>query len=202
MRHRMRCAIAARIPQISSEDIAREQAAVAKHNAGLAEANRSICRLATNAWKSIRAGNDFATVGNKLTEMNTGASYEALCEDAATVCTNLADGEMSAPLLEDSVLSFYSVSSPTAGVRRISRIAFQLQKPRVLLSNEQTEMSLVERAIDTLYGKWLKSKASAQGKTTAEKKSEDFSVSLCLCVKNIPVQLPNLCYISYLENWK
>lgn len=171
MRLRMRCAIAERIPQISSEDIAREQAAVAKHNAGLAEANRSICRLATNAWKSIRAGNDFATVGNKLTEMNTGASYEALCEDAATVCTNLADVEMSAPLLEDSVLSFYSVSSPTAGVRRISRIAFQLQKPRVVLSNEQTEMSLVERMIDAAYEKWLNSKDSAPSRTTAERSS-------------------------------
>ena len=169
MRHRMRCAIAERIPQISSEDIAREQAAVAKHNAGLAEANRSICRLATNAWKSIRAGNDFAMVGNKLTEMNTGASCEAFCEDAATVCTNLADGEMSAPLLKDSVLSFYRVSSPTAGVRRISRIAFQLQKPLEVLSDEQTEMSLVERMIDAAYEKWLKSKASAPSRTTAER---------------------------------
>ena len=90
--------------------------------------------------------------------MNTGATYEAVCEDAATACTNLADGEMSAPLLEDSVLSFYRVSSPTAGVRRISRIAFQLQKPRVVLSNEQTEMSLVERMIDAVYEKWLKSR--------------------------------------------
>lgn len=169
IRQRRRCAIAERIPRISSEDIAREQAAVAKHNAGLAEANRSICRLATNAWKSIRAGNDFATVGNKLTEMNTGASYEVLCEDAAPVCTNLADGEMSAPLLEDSVLSFYRVSSPTAGVRRISRIAFQLQKPREVLSKEQTEMSLVERMIDAAYEKWLKSKASAPSRTTAER---------------------------------
>ena len=158
VRNRVRCAIAERIPRISAEDIAREQAAVAKHNAALAEANRSICRLATNAWKSIRAGNDFAMVGNKLTEMNPGASYEALCEDAAPVCTNLADGEMSAPLLEDGVLSFYRVSSPTAGVCRISRIAFQLQKPREVLSDEQTEMSLVERKIDAVYEKWLKSR--------------------------------------------
>ena len=168
MRRCIRCAIAERIPQVSSEDIVREQAAVAKHNAGLAEANRTICRLATNAWKSIRAGNDFATVGNKLTEMNAGASYEALCEGAATVCTNLADGEMSAPLLEDGALSFYRVSSPTAGVRRISRIAFHLQKPQEVLSEEQTEMSQVERMIDAAYEKWLKSKASAPSRTAAE----------------------------------
>ena len=44
MRHRMRCAIAGRIPQISPERIAQEQAVVAKHNAGLAGANRSIRR--------------------------------------------------------------------------------------------------------------------------------------------------------------
>ena len=169
VRNRVRCAIAERIPRISTEDVAREQAAVAKHNAALTEVNRSICRLATNAWKSIRAGNDFAAVGNKLTEMNTGASYEAFCEDAAPVCTNLADGEMSAPLLEDGVLSFYRVSSPTAGVRRISRIAFQLQKPREVLSKEQTEMSLVERRIDAVYEKWLKSKASAPSRTAAER---------------------------------
>ena len=158
VRNRVRCAIAERIPRISTEDVAREQAAVAKHNAALTEANRSICRLATNAWKSIRAGNDFAAVGNKLTEMDTGASYEVLCEDAAPVCTNLADGEMSVPLLEDGVLGFYRVSSPTAGVRRISRIAFQLQKPREVLSKEQTEMSLAERKIDAVYEKWLKSR--------------------------------------------
>lgn len=59
--------------------------------------------------------------------------------------------------------------SPTAGVLRISRIAFQLQKPRAVLSNEQTEMSLVERMIDAAYEKWLNSKASAPSRTTAER---------------------------------
>ena len=54
-------------------------------------------------------------------------------------------------------------------IPRISRIAFQLQKPRVVLSNEQTEMSLVERMVDAAYEKWLKSKASAPSRTTAER---------------------------------
>ena len=48
-------------------------------------------------------------------------------------------------------------------------IAFQLQKPREVLSKEQTEMSLVERMIDAAYEKWLRSKASAPSRTTAER---------------------------------
>ena len=54
-------------------------------------------------------------------------------------------------------------------IPQISRIALQLQKPREVLSNEQTEMSLVERMIDAAYEKWLKSKASAPSRTTAER---------------------------------
>ena len=45
----------------------------------------------------------------RFPKMNTGASYEALCEDAATVCTNLADGEMSAPPVSGEVMGGLSL---------------------------------------------------------------------------------------------
>lgn len=155
MRRCVRRAIASRIPPITSEDVARERAAVTNHNATLEQSNRSICRLATNAWKSIRAGNDFETVGLKLKELCPSASYEPVCEDSETICTNVTESGLSAPLLSGYVLSFCQVSEATAGVRQVSRIVFRLQEPRAVLSEDETEAALVESAINAAYREWL-----------------------------------------------
>lgn len=74
---------------------AREEAL--RHNARAADENRRVGKLATNAWMSIRAGNDFDTVGRKLPEMRKGVSFDPNRPDNSAGEARFANGAVPPP---------------------------------------------------------------------------------------------------------
>ena len=74
--------IAVSLSETSKSDLEERRREALEFNRGLEAANRSLARLATNSWKSIRAGNDFAVVGQALVKMQKGIAFEPVFRDA------------------------------------------------------------------------------------------------------------------------
>ena len=134
---------------VSADEVSRERRRLADLRREVLAANARLCRLATNAWRSIRAGNEFDVVGKKLMEMQKGVSYDPSVETAE--CPALTPGELSAPLLtEDGIGIFRSVGESGAGVR-VSRIFFRLETPEPESSPEEIRERRLLKETEKLF---------------------------------------------------
>lgn len=82
--------------------------------------------FATNAWKSIRAGNDFDVVGKKLVEMGKDVSYEAECEPPTGILAELSAGAVSPLTAIEGGLSIWKAKTNVANKMAYSRIFFAI----------------------------------------------------------------------------
>lgn len=127
----LRGQIAASLPETPKSEIGRMHREALEFNRGLEAANRSLARLATNSWKSIRAGNDFAVVGQALVKMQKGISFEPVFWDESGRYATLAAGKVSALTPVEGGLEFVKANGDAA----FSRIVFRWQKPREVPSD-------------------------------------------------------------------
>ena len=123
--------IAASLPERPKSEIERMRREALEFNRGLEAANRSLARLATNSWKSIRAGNDFAVVGQALVKMQKGVAFEPAFKDSSGRYSALAAGRVSALTPVEGGLEFVKANGDAA----FSRIVFRWQKPREVPSD-------------------------------------------------------------------
>ena len=152
----------------NADDVARESRRLADLRQKVLAANASLCRLATNAWRSIRAGNDFDVVGKKLVEMQEGVSYDASFEAAELPA--LASGELSAPLLTKDGIEIFRESGETGGERRVSRIFFKLETPEPEISPETIRERKLAEETERLYEVRMQQLRQALGVTVRELK--------------------------------
>ena len=89
--------------------------------------------LATNAWKSIRAGNDFDVVGRKLLEMVKNVSYDVDCEKPVGILDELSVGAISPLIATEGGLSMWKVKPGAANKKVYSRIFFSIPFPDAAL---------------------------------------------------------------------
>lgn len=150
--------IAASLPETSKSDLERMRREALEFNRGLEAANRSLARLATNSWKSIRAGNDFAVVGRALVKMQKGIAFEPVFKDAEGRYSALAAGKVSAPTSVDGGLEFVKANGDAA----FSRIVFRWQKPREVPSDNG--VAARKKAIQDAYARKIKELISAAKK--------------------------------------
>lgn len=120
--------IAASVPETPKSDLERARREALEFNRGVEAANRSLGRLATNSWKSIRAGNDFAVVGESLVRMQKGIAFEPVFRDAEGRYSALAAGKVSGPMPVEGGLELVKANGGTA----LSRIVFRWQTPRAV----------------------------------------------------------------------
>ena len=139
--------IAASLPETPKSDLERMRREALEFNRGLEAANRSLARLATNSWKSIRAGNDFAVVGQALVKMQKGVVFEPVFKDTSGRYAVLAAGKVSAPTSVEDGLEFVKANGDAA----FSRIVFRWQKPREVPSNDGAAMR--KKAIRDAYAR-------------------------------------------------
>ena len=123
--------IAAAVQKTPKSDLERMRREALEFNRGLETANRSLARLATNSWKSIRAGNDFAVVGQALVKMQKGVAFEPAFKDSSGRYSALAAGRVSALTPVEGGLEFVKANGDAA----FSRIVFRWQKPREVPSD-------------------------------------------------------------------
>ena len=138
--------IAAALPETPESDLGRMRREALEFNRGVEAANRSLARLATNSWKSIRAGNDFAVVGQALVRMQKGIAFEPVFGDAEGRYAALAAGKVSEPTPVEGGLEFVKANGDAA----FSRIVFRWQKPREVPSDGKAEQ---EKAIRNAYAR-------------------------------------------------
>ena len=123
--------IAASLPETPKPEIERMRREALEFSRSLEAANRSLARLATNSWKSIRAGNDFTVVGQALVKMQKGVVFEPVFRDAEGRYAALAAGKVSALTPVEGGLEFVKANGDAA----FSRIVFRWQKPREVPSD-------------------------------------------------------------------
>ena len=138
--------IAASLPETPKSEIERTRREALEFNRDLASANRSLARLATNSWKSIRAGNDFAAVGRALVKMQKGVAFEPVFRDSEGRYPALAAGQVSAPMPVEGGLELVKANGGAA----FSRIAFRWQRPREVPSDGKAAR---EKAIRDAYAR-------------------------------------------------
>ena len=138
--------IAASLPETPKSDLERMRREALEFNRGLEAANRSLARLATNSWKSIRAGNDFAVVGQALVKMQKGIAFEPVFRDAEGRYSALAVGKVSALTPVEGGLEFAKANGDAA----FSRIVFRWQKPREVPSDGKAAR---EKAVQDAYAR-------------------------------------------------
>ena len=144
----LRQRLADQLPPIPSSEIESAQAKARVAKAALEKDNRSLASLATNAWKSIRAGNDFDVVGKKLTEMRTDISYDPDVRDDSRF-GQLVPGTTSALIRSPHGLIMAKAQPITAEGTRLSRILFRMRMPERALSDKEMLESLTNQAIDS-----------------------------------------------------
>ena len=123
--------IAASLPETPKSDLERARREALEFNRGVETANRSLARLATNAWKSIKGGNDFAVVGQALVKMQKGVAFEPAFKDSSGRYSALAAGRVSELTPVEGGLEFVKANGDAA----FSRIVFRWQKPREVPSD-------------------------------------------------------------------
>ena len=139
--------IAASLPETPKSDLERMRREALEFNRSLEAANRSLARLATNSWKSIRAGNDFTVVGQALVKMQKGIAFEPVFKDELGRYAALAAGKVSAPTAVEGGLEFVKANGDSA----FSRIVFRWQKPREVPSNDGA--AIRKKAIRDAYAR-------------------------------------------------
>ena len=144
------------LPTASPTEIAREREEAIAFNRKLAQDTRALTRLATNSWKSIRAGNDFKTVGKKMPEIRPEIAYEPSFADPAGRFRGLRPGELTPPRACDGGLEIVKAERGTDGKAALARILFRLKKPKAVLSPEET--------VDVLKAKAVKAQVALQFK--------------------------------------
>lgn len=144
--------IAAGLPPVSREDAEARRKETLLHNSRLANENRLVGKLATNAWKSIRAGNDFDTVGRKLAEMRKEISFDANRADDSATAAKFANGAVPPPFAIPDGL----VLAKARDSRHLAYVKFNFLTPRKVLSVEDQQAALQEKAVATAYRELLK----------------------------------------------
>ena len=149
--------IAVSLSETSKSDLEERRREALEFNRGLEAANRSLARLATNSWKSIRAGNDFAVVGQALVKMQKGIAFEPVFRDAEGRYSALTAGKVSAPTPVEGGLEFVKANGDAA----FSRIVFRWQKPREVPSDGNAAH---EKAVRDAYARKIRELISAAKK--------------------------------------
>lgn len=144
------------LPPVSSAEIEREREAALAFNRKLAKDTRALTRLATNSWKSIRAGNDFKTVGKKLPEIRPEVTFEPSFADPAGRFKALRPGELTSPAACDGGLQIIKAERGEGGTRNLARILFRLNKPKAVLSTEETANALKAKAVNAQIAQQFK----------------------------------------------
>ena len=154
---RMRADIAAALPQPSKVEVERTIAGAKASNRAFAVTNRLTCALATNAWKSVLGGNDFATVGRKLHEMNGMITFIEKCDTTDETALKLAKGGVTPPLPQEKGLTIFRANGPAGEKYRFSCIFFALAPIYVIESAEETKATMFRASVDEAYAKRLES---------------------------------------------
>ena len=82
--------------------------------------------FATNAWKSIRAGNDFDAVGQKLVQMGKNVAYEAACATPPGELAELPVGAVSPLTATEGGLSIWKAKTDASNKKSYSRVFFSI----------------------------------------------------------------------------
>lgn len=135
----------------SDEEVARTLREAEASNRAFAVTNRATYALATNAWKSIVAGNDFATVGKKLREMNRHVAYLPGCGARDPAVTGLAEGEMSPPLEAEGGVAIYRANAKPGARNRYSCIYFALAPIYVIESPDEARKTIFRANVDAAH---------------------------------------------------
>lgn len=143
--------LAARIAPVSKDDAVASREAALRHNSRLAGENRLIGKLATNAWKSIKAGNDFDVVGRKLSEMRKEISFDANRPDNSAAEAKFANGAVPPPSAIPGGLALAKARDK----RHLSYIQFTFQSPREVLSVKDQQTALKDKAVGAAYQELL-----------------------------------------------
>lgn len=115
--------------EIPQETVERERKVALARGKEAEAFNRTLGALATNAWRSIRAGNDFVTVGRKLQEMKPEIVYEPDCPANARLEEASKANGLTPPLPVADGLEI--VRGASGGGGRCSRIRFLFRKADV-----------------------------------------------------------------------
>ena len=145
------------LPETPKPDLEQMRREALEFNRGVDTANRSLARLATNSWKSIRAGNDFAVVGQALVKMQKGIAFEPTFRDAEGRYSALAAGKVSALTPVEGGLEFAKANGDAA----FSRIVFRWQRPREVPSDGKAARA---KAVQDAYARKIRELISAAKK--------------------------------------
>lgn len=140
---------------VTREDAVRVRQEAIRQNDALPADNRALARLATNSWRSVRAGNDFAVVGRKLQELRKEISFEEACDRNDSELARLAAGELSPLLLRDGEYVFAKALKGKGQPRRLALITFRLRRPQAVGSVEDVERNLRLRAAEAEFGSFV-----------------------------------------------
>jgi len=155
--------IAATLPPPTSSALAKAKQDVLDANRQVEADNKTLSRLATNAWRSIRAGNDFAVVAQKLPSLHKGITFESDYRDTAGRFRSMPCGTLTAPVAADGGLEIAQVSATAEGATRISRLFFKSTKTKPLPSTKALVDAQKAKALNARYAALLK-----ELKTSAE----------------------------------
>lgn len=104
----------------------RERRDLAAKRAHMTKANAALASLATNAWRSIVRGNDFATVGRKLQEMKREVTFSSEADCDLPAAAALKVGAMSEPMAAEDGIALVKAMKPVGAPRRFARICVRL----------------------------------------------------------------------------
>lgn len=148
--------LAASLPPPSAADIEKSRTETLDFNARLDDANRSLMRLATNSWKSIRAGNDFATVGRKLVKMRTEITFDEEYADPTGRLAQAPTDLTLPPTAAEDGIEIVKITQTPENARTIGRIVFKPRKQRPFPSLQEAASALRKNAIDDAVSKWFR----------------------------------------------
>ena len=135
----------------SDGEVARTLREAEASNRAFAVTNRATYALATNAWKSIVAGNGFETVGRKLHEMNRHVAYLPGCGARDPSVTGLAEGEMTPPLEAEGGVAIYRANAKPGARNRYSCIYFALAPIYVIESPDEARKTIFRANVDAAH---------------------------------------------------
>ena len=135
---------------------------ILKTSQAMASTNAALCAMATNAWRSVRAGNDFKTVGEWLAKKRPGVEYDEVCVSDLPEALQLKKGEMTSPLHSENGVTILKRIADVAGDRRFSRLFFKfgVQMDSGRLEKELQKLKAAEAA--KAFRQKLKSMRSSQ----------------------------------------
>lgn len=148
-------------PAVSASDAEAKRREALAFNRKVEETNRSLMRLATNSWRSIRAGNDFATVGRKLAEMRQEITFDAAYADPAGRHAKTPPNLTLPPTAAEDGVEVVKVVQAPDGARTIGRIFFRPKTPRDVPTEQTASEAVRQDAANVAYSNWIKSRRAA-----------------------------------------